>query len=127
MPWQSSEQGETIRLFKAAQARWPKILLHVGVVRPSATFRYGPDNVLGWILDVAGFAVNAVLCIDHELRVRTLIIPDHFVHPGRTITLCGFVIERQIPFDRNQIGRASCRERVKRSVGTSSVREKRDQ
>src|SRR5471032_2300546 len=38
--------------------------LHIRIVRAAATFRRHPDDVLGWILDIAGFAMHAVLGVD---------------------------------------------------------------
>lgn len=59
--------------------------LHRGIHWPAATFRWFPHNVLQRILDVAGFAVNAVLCIDLQMA---LCIRDYdFVNPGRAVTL----------------------------------------
>jgi hypothetical protein len=39
---------------------------HIRIVRPAATFGRNPGDVLIGILDVAGFAVNAILRVDHE-------------------------------------------------------------
>ena len=42
---------------------------HVGIVRPVAALRRGPDDVLRRVLDVAGLAVDAVLEVDPEARI----------------------------------------------------------
>jgi hypothetical protein len=39
---------------------------HCLVIRPAAALRWNPGNVAVRILDVTGFAVDAVLGIDHE-------------------------------------------------------------
>ena len=39
-------------------------LLHHAINRPAAAFGNDPMNVLQWVFDVAGFAVDAVLCVD---------------------------------------------------------------
>lgn len=43
--------------------------LHVWIVGTAASFGSCPFNVLGWILDIAGFAMNAVLRIDLQARI----------------------------------------------------------
>ena len=40
---------------------------HIRVVRPAAAFGRNPGDVLIRVLDVAGFAVDAILRVDHEL------------------------------------------------------------
>jgi len=42
--------------------------LHIRIVRPAAAFGRDPVDVLVRILDIAGFAVNAVLRVDLEAR-----------------------------------------------------------
>src|SRR2546423_2214887 len=49
--------------------------LHIGVVRAPASFGGNPANVLIRILDVAGFAVDAILRIDHKAGLPTLLDP----------------------------------------------------
>ena len=39
-------------------------LLHHAINRPAAAFGNDPMNVLQWVFDVAGFAVDAVLRVD---------------------------------------------------------------
>src|SRR6266849_658535 len=56
---------------------------HVRVIRAAAALRRDPGDVGVRILDVAGFAVDAVLRVDHEARAAPLLHP--FVHRGRTI------------------------------------------
>ncbi len=54
-------------------------LLHIRVVRPAAALGRGPDDVLRRVLDVAGFAVDAVLGVDLEARVLALLVVEHLV------------------------------------------------
>src|SRR4249920_4228549 len=59
---------------------WPRLSrpaagLHVRVVWPAAAFGRNPGDILVGILDVARFAVDAVLRIDHEFRCA------RFFHP----------------------------------------------
>jgi hypothetical protein len=55
----------------------PLDLSHIRIIRPAAAFRRHPVNVLGRVLDVAGFAVDAVLSIDLQ-PWRVLAIPHDF-------------------------------------------------
>src|SRR5690606_16162430 len=66
-------------------------VLHVRVVRAAAALRRGPDDVLRRVLDVAGFAVDAVLGVDDEARIGAvrLVGIDDFVHARRAIQPCG--------------------------------------
>src|SRR3546814_13109572 len=91
--------------------------LHVRIIRPTATFRHHPIDILRRILDVAGLAMDAVLRVDLQTRV-TFFGSDDFVNPGRAISLLRSVIEREIDLDGHgcvlqgqELGRASCRER----------------
>src|SRR3546814_3761486 len=60
--------------------------LHVRIIRPTATFRHHPIDILRRILDVAGLAMDAVLRVDLQTRV-TFFGSDDFVNPGRAISL----------------------------------------
>jgi hypothetical protein len=51
------------------------------------------------ILDVTGFAVNAVLRVD--LKTRAAWFLNYFVHAGRAVTLSRFGIQREILRDRD--------------------------
>src|SRR4051812_17767723 len=82
---------------RAANA-WPA-RLHIGIIRPSSALGNDPVDVLGRVLDVAGFAMNAILRVDLEARAGRLL--DEFVDPGRAISLLGTRIERQVDLDRN--------------------------
>src|SRR5262249_27211367 len=42
-----------------------KFHLHVLVIRSPAALRWNPGDVAVWIFDVAGFAVDTVLRVDH--------------------------------------------------------------
>src|SRR3546814_6357253 len=42
--------------------------LHVRIIRPTATFRHHPIDILRRILDVAGLAMDAVLRVDLQTR-----------------------------------------------------------
>ena len=66
-------------------------LSHIRVIRPAAAFRRDPVDVLGGVLDVAGFAVDAVLGIDLQ-PWRVLAIPQDFVHPRRAIALLRCIV-----------------------------------
>ena len=68
---------------KAPGQTWPAAFtpLHVWISRPATALGRGPVDVLGWVFDVAGFAVNAVLRIDLQ-RFPATIGVDQFVHPG---------------------------------------------
>ena len=57
---------------------------HVGVIRPAAAFRGNPGDVLVRILDVAGFAVDAVLRVDHEFWGAGLL--DPFINASGAVT-----------------------------------------
>ena len=41
-----------------------RVRLHPRIVRTTATFWCDPNDVLRWVFDVAGFAVDAVLGVD---------------------------------------------------------------
>src|ERR1700744_2483200 len=58
---------------------------HRLVIRAAAPFRRDPGNVAVWILDVAGFAVDAILRVDHEARSRRFF--DPLIDAGRTIAI----------------------------------------
>ena len=73
--------------------------LHIGVIRPTATFGGHPLDVLAGIFDITGFTMQAVLRID--LKRFTGVIFDHFIDPRRAVALCGFVIEWDIYGERD--------------------------
>src|SRR5580693_2963269 len=71
---------------------------HIRVIRPAAAFGWHPGDVLVGVLDVAGFAVDAILRVDDEARLATLL--DPFVdagwaiarrRPGIDVVLGGFL------------------------------------
>src|SRR3954447_3179389 len=78
-----------------AASAGPASHLHVRIIGASAAFGGDPVDVLGRVLDVAGFAVDAVLGVDLEPRFTTLAL-DKFVNACRTITLLGTGINRQV-------------------------------
>ena len=47
-----------------------------------------------WILDVTGFTVHAVLCVDLKTRAITLL--DNFVYPSRAVALGWLSIHGQV-------------------------------
>src|SRR3982751_7089484 len=59
--------------------------LHVGIIRSSSAFGNDPVDVLGRVLDVAGFAMDAILRVDLEARAGRFL--DEFVDSGRAISL----------------------------------------
>ena len=66
--------------------------LHIRIVRPASAFRGDPLYVFGWILDIAGFAVDTVLRVDDKTRVRAicLIRIDDFVDASWAVEARGF-------------------------------------
>ncbi len=52
-----------------------------GVIRPAATFRRHPGDILRWIFNVAGFAVNTVGGID--LEFGRIAIGDNLINSRR--------------------------------------------
>src|SRR5262245_32397429 len=61
----------------------PRYQSHIRIVRPTAALRRDPDDILVGILDVAGFAMDAVLRVDLEAWTRGLF--DPLIHPGRAV------------------------------------------
>src|SRR6202012_4565169 len=76
--------------------------LHVGVVRASAAFGRRPHDVLRGILDVAGFAVDAVLGVDLEARVLPLVVVEDLIDARRAIALRRLGELRQVHPDRDR-------------------------
>ena len=76
--------------------------LHIGVIRTAAALRRRPVDVLGGILDVADFAVDAILRVDDEARVGApgFVAVDDFVDAGGTIEPRRFAIAGQVVADR---------------------------
>jgi hypothetical protein len=60
-----------------------------------------PNNVLGGVLDIACFAVYAVLRIDLQAWVSAIAVAHDFIDACGAITLFGRVILREIHLDRN--------------------------
>src|SRR5471032_510857 len=54
---------------------------HIGIFRAAAALRRHPGDVAVGVLDVAGFAVDAVLRVDHKARLTALL--DPLVDTGR--------------------------------------------
>ena len=67
---------------------------HIRVVRTPAPFRGGPDDVLGGVLDITGFAVDAVLGVYLEPRIGSGLVIQHFVDSGGAIKPRRFAVER---------------------------------
>src|ERR1035438_7145642 len=63
---------------------------HIWIVGPAAALRRNPGDVLIRVLDVASFAVDAILRVDDEFRRAALVYP--FINAGRAIA-CGRSIE----------------------------------
>src|SRR3954449_6537162 len=84
-----------IELSASGATARPDSHLHVRVIGASAAFRGDPVDVLGRVLDVAGFAVDAILGVDLEPRL-TIRILDKLVNSRGAIALLGSVIDRQI-------------------------------
>ena len=83
---------------------------HPRVIRPTATLRRDPDDVLGRVLDIAGFAMHAILGIDLK-PVGVVIVFDELVHTRRAVTRLGSGVLGQVDADRHagvfqgQVGR----------------------
>ena len=73
--------------------------LHVGIIWASPAFRRDPYDVLGRILDVAGFAMHTVLRVDHQ-ALGAVVALYEFVHRGWTITTFQARIRSQVHFHR---------------------------
>ena len=57
---------------------------HIRIVRPAATFWCDPVDVLVRVFDIAGFAVDAVLRVDHEFGLCAFFL-NPFVNARRAI------------------------------------------
>src|SRR5437588_13129137 len=73
----------------------PASKLHIRVIGASAAFGSDPVDVLGRVLDVACFAVDAILGVDLKSRFTTLAL-DEFIDACRAITLLRSRIDRQV-------------------------------
>src|SRR5829696_9995562 len=79
---------------------------HIWVIRTAAPLGRHPSDVLIRILDIAGFAVDAVLRVDDKARITALLHP--FIDAGRTITrrrsaidvMLGRFLQRHFPYDQ---------------------------
>ena len=74
---------------------------HIRIVRAAGTLRNRPGDVLRRVLDIAGFAVDAVLGVDLETRVGAIRLPHDFIHARRAVALRRLVESRQVIGDRN--------------------------
>src|SRR5262245_18233302 len=78
------------------------LCLHVRIIGAATTLRWNPGDVLVGIFDVASFAVDAVLRVDHKAGRTPLL--DPFVDPGWAIArrgpaidvMLGRLLQRQI-------------------------------
>src|SRR4051794_3232085 len=68
------------------------------VTGPSAALRRHPVDVLRRVLDVAGFAMHAVLRVDAQARLARDLLD--FIHPGRTVPGLRTGIELVVDRDR---------------------------
>ena len=75
-----------------------RVRLHPRIVRTTATFWGHPDDVLRWVFDVAGFAVDAILGVDLQ-AVAVVFVLDEFVHTGRAIARFKAGVFRQVDID----------------------------
>src|SRR3989338_6397144 len=71
-----------------------KYCSHIGIIRAAAALRRCPVDVLRRVLDVAGFAVNAVGGVD--LQTGTVAVVDELVNSGGTEALFGAGVGGQI-------------------------------
>ena len=65
--------------------------LHIAVVRSTSAFWHHPVDILRWVLNVTGFAVNAILSIDLK-ALLTIRFVDDLIDASRAIALGGFII-----------------------------------
>jgi hypothetical protein len=61
--------------------------LHIGVVRTAPALRRYPGDILIRVLDIAGFAMDAVLRVDDIARLASFL--DPFIDAGRAIARRG--------------------------------------
>jgi len=74
--------------------------------RSPTPFRRDPGNVLGRVLNVTGFTVDAVLGVDLELLAATIVLIQHIIHTSRAVALRRLVVFRQVFLDGNlRVGR----------------------
>ena len=58
-------------------------LLHRTIIRPAAAFGADPSDVLGWVFNVAGFAMYAVGGVDLQLGLAAFFYD--FIHAGGAV------------------------------------------
>jgi hypothetical protein len=77
--------------------------LHIRIVRPASAFRRDPLYIFGWVLDVASFAMDAILRIDDEAWIHavSLVLVYDFVHPSRAVKARRFSEPGKIVPDRD--------------------------
>src|SRR3984957_9144823 len=68
-----------------AMRRLTRSWSHCLVIRPAAALRRNPGDVAVRVLDVAGFAMDAILGVDLEARSGRLL--DPFIDAGRAIAI----------------------------------------
>jgi len=78
-------------------------VLHACIAWTVTALGHNPGDVLCWVLDVTGLAVNTILIIDLQTRVTAIIILHDLVDPSRTIALFGRIIEAEIGLDRHRL------------------------
>src|SRR5262249_43506970 len=66
---------------------------HIGIIRSPAAFGHHPVNVLSRVLDVAGFAVDAILGVDLQARIESVDVADDLVDSRWTVPLLRRVVE----------------------------------
>src|SRR6516225_1711014 len=73
----------------------------IRIIRPSAAFRRGPLDVLRRVLDVASFAMDAILRVDDEPRLLAsrLVRIHHLVNASRAIEARRLSVARKIVAD----------------------------
>jgi len=85
-----------------AQATFSSIESHIRVIWPPAALGRNPGDVLIGVFDIAGFAVDAVLGVDHEPGRTRLLYP--LIDAGRAIPgrgpseyiVLGFFLQRHV-------------------------------
>src|SRR6185436_12307726 len=75
--------------------------LEVSVVRPAAAFGRYPIYILAGVLDVARFAVDAVLRVDLETWVVPCLVVQHLIHASRAISCRWLGVFGEVYADRH--------------------------
>jgi hypothetical protein len=67
--------------------------LHGWIIRPTATFRHYPVDILRGILDITCLTVHAVLAVNLEFLIPIRLF-NNLIHACRAIALSWLIIKR---------------------------------